>query len=119
MFNPFPAVIGGWGNTKSAYLCDSSDHDWSHQVDTPNVVDSDEDRSFFVTFSNDTIEFGREGEEPFLIFQPSCSLDVKFFGMTSGIGNSADWTFCGYGMCNYGLGTIINSLNCVSSEVTS
>ena len=83
---------------KSAYLCDSNDPIWKHQIDTPNILDSNEDRSFFVTFSNETIEVGRELEEPFLIFQPSCSLDVRYLGITSGLGNVADWTFCGYGM---------------------
>ena len=84
----------------SGYVCDSNPSDWTrNRINIANLLDSNEDRSFFVTFSNDTVEVGREGEEPFLIFQPSCSLDVRYFGIASGFGNSADWTFCGYGMC--------------------
>ena len=102
----------------SSYLCDSSD-DWNHnRINATNLLDSEEERSFFVTFSNDTVEVGREGEEPFLIFQPSCSLDVKFFGIASGFGNSADWTFCAYCMYTNELGTIETSLIVLLLKVT-
>ena len=109
-------AIGGWKNKESAYLCDSSD-DWTHRTNTTNILDSTEDRSFFVTFSNDTIEVGRDGEEPFLIFQPSCSLDVKYLGIASGFGSSADWTFCGYCTYTNELKTITVSFKCVIVKI--
>ncbi|XP_072016834.1 uncharacterized protein [Amphiura filiformis] len=87
--------LGGWTNTQSGHLCDSTD-DWHDLTSTPSIFSSIEDRTFFIAFSNSTIEFGNVGREPTLIFQSVCDIDVKYIGVASGHGSTADWSFCGY-----------------------
>ena len=91
------SVIGGWINTKSAYLCDSSGS-WLDEVSTPGILSLYEDRTYFVSFSdNNIVEVGLVGKDPFLMFTSECAIDMKYLGIATGFGGYGDWTFCGYG----------------------
>ena len=65
--NPVVEVfIGGWGNAKSAIRVNRTKPDKDTQ-DTSKILSGDEFRGFWVSFDNNTVAAGKEGDgNPFV-----------------------------------------------------
>lgn len=86
--------IGGWGNSKSAIRFNETKPD-KQQADTPDIVSGDEFRRFWITFKQNVIRCGREGEEaPLLEWHNTDEpFKVTHFGFSTGWGSSGLWRF--------------------------
>ncbi len=88
-----PVVIGGYMNAQSGFLCNSREP-WE-LVDTPNILDSTDEREFYIEFESGSLQVGLVGEAPFLNMSYNCVVDVNYFGIATGFGGSAEWKYCG------------------------
>lgn len=86
--------IGGWSNQKSAIRLNQSKPDKAEEP-TPDIVNSDEYRRFWIRFRNNFIQVGREGdEEPFLSWENTEDpFKVTHFGFSTGWGSVGTWIF--------------------------
>ncbi|XP_072040494.1 uncharacterized protein [Amphiura filiformis] len=92
--NMYEIVLGGWGNQNSAIrLCKGCEV--QTYIHTPAILSATEYREFRVSFENDLVEVSRFGEAPFLRFQNTDSIDIKYVGISTGFGSEGSWKFCG------------------------
>lgn len=88
----FEVFIGAWENAASAIRFKKGDD--LVKVDTPDIVNGDEVREFWVTFDDDHVRVGRGGEwEPFMEATLPEHLDVAFYGYSTGWGAIGWWQF--------------------------
>ncbi|XP_072042584.1 C-type mannose receptor 2-like [Amphiura filiformis] len=90
----YEIVIGGWANQNSAIrLCKQCTA--QTYISTPGFLTATEYREFRVSFENDLVEVSRIGDAPFMSFQNTDSIDVKYVGISTGWGSEGSWKFCG------------------------
>lgn len=64
------------------------------KVDTPDILNADEIREFWVTFEDDFVKVGRGGEHvPFMEAALPEHIEVAYFGYSTGWGAIGWWQF--------------------------
>lgn len=86
--------IGGWSNQKSAIRLNASRPDKAEES-TPDVVCNEEFRRFWISFKNNVIKVGKEGDPyPFLCWENTEDpFKVTHFAFSTGWGSSGTWIF--------------------------
>lgn len=84
--------IGGWGNSKSAIRVNRTKPDKDTQ-DTPKILSGDEFRGFWVSFDNNVVAAGREGDDgnPFVKYTSPEPLNINYYGLSTGYGSHGEW----------------------------
>ncbi|XP_063533409.1 uncharacterized protein LOC134743727 isoform X1 [Cydia strobilella] len=89
----YEIVIGGWGNTKSAIR-----KKYCHQkvdkveVSTPNYLNENQYRGFWVRWKNGKISVGQEGlNRPFMSWDDFKPVPVTHMGLHTGFGSTGTW----------------------------
>ncbi|XP_071444531.1 uncharacterized protein [Hetaerina americana] len=87
----YEIFLGGWGNTKSALRRDRQKPDKA-EAETPNVVTADEEREFWVRWTDGTIQVGHGGQAaPFLEYADPDPFPIGHYGVRTGWGATGQW----------------------------
>jgi len=89
----YEIVIGGWGNTKSVIRKEKGG---SHKCtkSTPGILQLDESRPFWVSWTGGNIKFGRGpqvGQDVVCEWQDPNPRDINFVSVSTGWGSSGKW----------------------------
>ncbi|XP_061392867.1 C3 and PZP-like alpha-2-macroglobulin domain-containing protein 8 [Musca vetustissima] len=91
----YEVVIGGWNSTKSVIRYGGKQPDVAITA-TPNIVNTNEMRGFWIRWRDQTISVGREGEATaFMSYKDAQLFDVKFLGICTAYGSMGSWLFDG------------------------
>lgn len=94
-FPMYEVFIGGWGNTKSVIRQNGQKPDVV-EVPTPQILNANEYRGFWIRWYDQTITVGREGEaSAFMTRHDPHLFPIKYVGICTGWGASGTWTFDG------------------------
>ncbi|XP_044734499.1 uncharacterized protein LOC123296873 isoform X1 [Chrysoperla carnea] len=87
----YEIFIGGWNNTKSVIRKNRTKPDVA-EAETPDVLNGEEFRGFWIRWSGGTIEAGHEGDSsPFLSYTDPEPAAIGYFGLCTGWGASGTW----------------------------
>jgi hypothetical protein len=76
--------IGGWKNTKSVIRKNRTKPDVV-EVETPEILNADESRGFWIRWTDTYINVGKEGEAaPFLEYEITEQFKINFIGVCTG-----------------------------------
>lgn len=83
--------IGGWGNTKSVIRYNRQKPD-KVEVETPNILNGDEFRGFWIRWTCGEVSAGREGEgNPFISWENPEPFNIQHVGVCTGWGATGTW----------------------------
>ncbi|XP_070492546.1 uncharacterized protein [Chironomus tepperi] len=83
--------IGGWKNTKSVIRKNRTKPD-VFEADTPEILNGDEFRGFWIRWDGNVITVGKEGEgAPFMTYENTDSFPINFVGTCTGWGATGSW----------------------------
>lgn len=87
--------IGGWKNTKSVIRYNQQKPD-VYECETPNILDANQFRGFWVRATDGVITVGNEGEAAaFLSWRNPEPFQINYFGVCTGWGATGDWIIDG------------------------
>ena len=88
--------LGGWEGAKSAIRLNKEKPDLA-QVDSPDIVSADEERTFVVRWNTDgLVQVSLQGAlEPFLSAQVPTPFPITHFGLKTSWGASGEWKIDG------------------------
>lgn len=87
----YEVFFGGWGNTKSVIRKNQEQPDVV-QVPTPNIMNANEYKSFWIKWEYGTLSAGIQGDSrPIMAWQDSASFPIQYFGVCTGWGASGHW----------------------------
>ncbi|KAG8240222.1 hypothetical protein J437_LFUL004682 [Ladona fulva] len=91
----YEIFLGGWGNTKSALRRDRQKPDKA-EAETPNVVTADEEREFWIRWTDGNIQVGHGGQAtPFLEYSDPDPFPIGHYGVRTGWGATGEWVIEG------------------------
>lgn len=83
--------IGGWKNSKSVIRKNRTKPDVVEAA-TPEILNGDEFRGFWIRWDGNVITVGKEGEgAPFMTYENTDSFPVNFVGICTGWGATGSW----------------------------
>ncbi|XP_013106607.2 uncharacterized protein LOC106086465 [Stomoxys calcitrans] len=89
----YEIAIGGWNNTKSIIRKFGEQPDFAAAA-TPNILNNNEMRGFWVRWLDNTISVGREGEsQAFMSHKDPNLLPIKYVGICTAYGSTGSWLF--------------------------
>uniref|UniRef100_A0A1I8MIG9 Farnesoic acid O-methyl transferase domain-containing protein n=1 Tax=Musca domestica TaxID=7370 RepID=A0A1I8MIG9_MUSDO len=89
----YEIVLGGWANTKSVIRKNYKTPDLV-EVQTPQIVNVNVWRTFWLCWQDNVIQVGREGESlPFMTYKDPNLFCVKYLGICTAYGSSGSWLF--------------------------
>nr|UKF18818.1 farnesoic acid O-methyltransferase [Sogatella furcifera] len=87
----YEIFIGGWSNAKSAIRKNKQKPD-AALVETPNILNGDEQLAFWVRWNGGAIAVGRQGEaDPFISWEDPEPFVVTHYGICTGWGATGEW----------------------------
>ncbi|XP_017790688.1 PREDICTED: uncharacterized protein LOC108572874 isoform X4 [Habropoda laboriosa] len=87
----YEVFIGGWNNSKSVIRKNRAKPDVA-EVETPDILNGDEFRGFWIRWDDGAISVGKEGEpSSFLTYADPEPFGIGYFGVCTGWGASGDW----------------------------
>ncbi|XP_017790686.1 PREDICTED: uncharacterized protein LOC108572874 isoform X2 [Habropoda laboriosa] len=93
----YEVFIGGWNNSKSVIRKNRAKPDVA-EVETPDILNGDEFRGFWIRWDDGAISVGKEGEpSSFLTYADPEPFGIGYFGVCTGWGASGDWLIEGHG----------------------
>lgn len=100
----YEIVIGGWRNTKSVIRHSGVEPPEVVEKSTPDIVNSDVYRGFWIHWKNNQISVGREGEDiPFMSYNDANLFPITYVAISTGNGATGTWRFEGknvvYNVC--------------------
>lgn len=88
-------VIGAWSNTKSTIFKDKNVQ-FELIVLTPSILMSNEFRGFWISWYDNVIRVGREGEAiPFMSYKEPNLYPVEYVGICTAFGSTGSWLIDG------------------------
>ncbi|XP_061710918.1 uncharacterized protein LOC133520493 [Cydia pomonella] len=88
----YEIIIGGWANSKSAIrrrYCEQQEKDG---LPTPQVLNKDEYRGFWMKWDNGIVQVGKTGDaSPFLSWHDPDPFKVAYVGVHTGFGSTGTW----------------------------
>lgn len=89
----FEVFLGGWGGGESAIRRNKSDD--VCKVKTPDVLNKNQFRGFWVVVTNHAIKIGKANQStPFLIHtDPTIKMNLSYYGYCTAYGSTGQWTF--------------------------
>lgn len=83
--------IGGWGNKKSVVRYNRQKPD-QVEVETPDILNGDEFRGFWVRWNGGSVSAGREGEgDAFISWDNPNAFPIEHVGVSTGWGATGTW----------------------------
>ena len=83
--------IGGWKNTKSVIRKNRTKPD-VFEADTPDILNGDEFRGFWIRWDGNVITVGKEGEgAAFMSYENPDNFPINFVGICTGWGATGSW----------------------------
>lgn len=83
--------LGGWKNTKSVIRSNLTKPE-AYECETPNILNANEFRGFWVRYTDGVITAGNEGEAAaFLSWRNPEPFDIKYVGVCTGWGSTGSW----------------------------
>lgn len=87
----YEVFLGGWKNTKSVIRKNQEQPDVA-DVPTPNILNTNEYKSFWIKWEYGTISAGVQGDSrPIMSWQDSAMVPIQYFGVCTGWGASGHW----------------------------
>ncbi|XP_018313269.1 uncharacterized protein [Mycetomoellerius zeteki] len=87
----YEVFIGGWNNSKSVVRKNRAKPEVA-ETETPDILNGDEYRGFWIRWDNGVLTVGKEGESnPFLSYADPEPFGIGYFGVCTGWGATGEW----------------------------